>query len=127
MVRAAMSLLVVILVFVALTGGLLFIDMPSRSQEFDCDDAAKFVYDRFERWGQQHRLTVMLGNLKMTGEEYGKSDHIWLLVRVGPLRVPVDWGQVKFGGRYYEGYEINYEKLVFFVQQDFTRESEPAN
>lgn len=117
------SLLVVSLSFTAfsaLAGGLFFIGMPSRSAEFDCDDAAKFVYDRLSKLGVDP--TIMLGSLKKTGESYSESDHVWLLVSLGPLTVPLDREGPYFGKQYYEGHPINYEKLLFFVKQDFEKQ-----
>lgn len=124
--RVVLGLLVVALVLAALAGGQLFIDMPSRSEEFDCDDAVKFIYDRLSKW--RVNSTIMLGNLKKTGESYAESNHVWLLVSLGPLTVPLDWGKLYFGKQYYEGYLISYEKLLFFVEQDLKKEGiSPAN
>lgn len=35
----------------ALGGGILFIDMPPQSEDFDYDDAVKIEYDRLTEWG----------------------------------------------------------------------------
>lgn len=109
--------------YFSLVEGLFFMDMPPRSDIFDCDDAALFVFERFENFGQEDRLTIVAGNLKIDEEEYGEIDHVWLLVSFGPFSIPIDWKQVRYGGQYYEGYKINKQQLTSFVKQDFEQKN----
>ena len=128
LVMAVGTLLVVgLLVLAALTGGLLFRDMPPPSPKFDCDDAVKFAYDRLIGWG--FIPDIMTGSVQKTEYSYFESDHVWLLVPVGPLKVALDWGQVRFGKQYCQGYLESYERLLFYVEQDFAKEGKslPAN
>lgn len=60
----------------------------------------------------------MVGDLKRTGEPYEESDHVWLLVSLGPLNLPLDWGELQFGRQYYEGYPVSSDKLEAFIRQD---------
>ena len=110
------ALLFFSLTVAALGGGILFIDMPPQSEDFDCDDAVKIEYDRLTEWGL--KPTIMLGDLKRTSESYMESDHVWLLVSLGPLNLPLDWGKLQFGRQYYEGYPVGNDKLEVFIRQD---------
>lgn len=123
------ALVIFFSLYFALVGGLLFWDMPPKSDDFDCDDAVRFVYDRLSRFGQEQRLTIMLGNLERAEEDYPyeESDHVWLLAKIGPFEIPIDWKEIRFGSKYYQGWEIDYDKLIFFVEQDFETKGLPAN
>lgn len=98
-----------------------FFRMPGQSPDFDCDDSVLLMLDRFSRFGVT--ATPVLGNLKTTGEAYLESDHVWLLVEVGRLLIPFDWGSQRLNSQYYEGFSLTRSQLLFFVEQD--RESQP--
>ncbi len=103
----------------------LFFGMPPPSEMFDCDDSVSLMYRKLTKVGIEAR--PFLGKLSVTGEEYGQSDHVWLLVKIGPWEVPFDWGGVAFGRQYFEGWAISPEMLQEFVQQDYRiRDSMPA-
>ncbi len=83
------------------------------------------MYRKLSRLGIEAR--PFLGKLSVTGEEYGQSDHVWLLVKIGPWEIPFDWGTVAFGRQYFEGWVITPDMLQEFVQQDYRiRDSLPA-
>lgn len=90
--------------------------MPNPSSSFDCDDATLVMYQHLERLGIS--TTPILGNLKMTGEEYLETDHVWLLVQFGRWNVAFDWGVPRITRQHYEGYSLTYDQLVYFVNQD---------
>ncbi len=96
---------------------LLLRDMPRPSAAFDCDDAAFFAMQRLESLGI--KSTAVLGNLKTGDASYENADHIWLLVHIAGLKIPIDWGQLRFGSGYYHGYSLTYTQLVYFVDQDW--------
>ena len=96
-----------------------FFSMPGKSTDFDCDDSALLMLDRFSRLGIS--ATPVLGNLKKNGEAYLESDHVWLLVEVGRWLIPFDWGTQRLSSQYYEGYSLTRSQLLFFVEQDRER------
>ncbi|MDP3879864.1 MAG: hypothetical protein Q8Q07_06130 [Dehalococcoidales bacterium] len=103
----------------------LFFVMPRPSPEFDCDDSALLMMERLSSLGI--RSTPILGNLKMTGESYQETDHIWLLVEIAGLRIPFDWGQPHFDRQHYEGFTQTYQQLLAFVEQDKISPSIPVS
>ncbi len=114
LVLLAIFLLVVVLSPV-LIHDILF-RMPAPSGQFDCDDGTLLMLDRLASLGIS--ATPMLGKLTATGETYLESDHVWVLAKIGPFRIPFDWGKVRSGKQYYEGYPITREQLLTFVAQD---------
>lgn len=114
LVLLAVFLLVVVLSPVLIHD--VFFRMPSPSDQFDCDDGTLVMLDRLENLGIS--ATPMLGKLTATGETYLESDHVWVLAKIGPFRIPFDWGKMRSGKQYYEGYPINREQLLTFVAQD---------
>ena len=102
-----------------------FFDMPGPSSEFDCDDSTLVMFERFTNLGI--RVTPFLGNLRMEGETYMESDHIWLIADIAGLPISFDWGEPRMDRQHYEGFEITYEKLVAFVEQDRISNQAPAN
>ena len=103
----------------------LFFGMPPPSADFDCDDDVTLMYRKLTRFGIDS--TPFLGKLSVTGEEYWQSDHVWLLVKIGPWEIPFDWGGIAFGKQYFEGWAITPDKLQEFVEQDYRlRDSLPA-
>ena len=104
----------------------LFFGMPQPSELFDCDDGVSLMYRKLNQLGIETR--PFLGKLSVTGEEYGQSDHVWLLVKIGPWEIPFDWGSIAFGRQYFEGWAITPDKLQEFVEQDYLlRDSLPAD
>jgi len=100
--------------------------MPPPSEMFDCDDGVALMYERLTKLGIT--ATPFLGKLSVSGEEYWESDHVWILVKIGPWEIPFDWGSIGFGKQYFEGWAITPEQLQEFVEQDYKlRESQPTN
>lgn len=95
----------------------LLFHMPKPSPTFDCDDSALLMSQRLSRLGI--KSTPILGNLKMDGETFYESDHVWILVDVAGLRIAFDWGTPQFDRQHYEGYTLTSKQLLTFVQQDF--------
>ncbi len=93
-----------------------FPQVPSPSATFDCDDSALAMYRHFQGLGIAS--TPIIGNLKMTGEAYAQSDHVWLLVKSAGLEIAYDWGTPRFDRQHYEGYKISLDYLLQAVQQD---------
>ncbi|MDD5289366.1 MAG: hypothetical protein PHY28_09695 [Dehalococcoidales bacterium] len=98
--------------------------MPTRSDTFDCDDDALFMYQRFTQLGI--KVTPMVGDLNKTGEQFNEINHIWLLVNIGSFNIPIDWGTTWMDGQHREGYPVSYQQLLAFVEQDKTSVSAPA-
>jgi hypothetical protein len=121
---------IVTFVFVALTVTLtlprfspvLFVSLPGPSPSFDCDDATLAMYRHFQSLGIES--TPIVGNLDMAGEEYEKSNHVWLLVKSGEKEIAYDWGLPRFDSQHYEGYTISLDYLLYAVAED--RESDDA-
>jgi hypothetical protein len=86
------------------------------SDTYDCDDSALAMYHYFQGLGLE--ATPIIGNLKMDGEEYMESNHVWLLVRSGEWEIAYDWGTPRLDRQHYEGYEISLEMLIAAVEQD---------
>ena len=95
---------------------IVFPPVPEPSESFDCDDSALFMYRHFQRLGIES--VPIVGNLKMKGEAYLESDHVWLLVRSGDRFIAYDWGTPRFDRQHYEGYTISLEYLLYAVEQD---------
>jgi len=86
------------------------------SAAFDCDDSALETYRYFKDLGIE--ATPIVGNLDMDGEDYMESNHVWLLVRSGDLKIAYDWGTPRFDRQHYEGYTISLEYLLYAVEAD---------
>lgn len=115
----------VLAVLVLLSFNAFFLQIPSPSQFYDCDDAALQTLDKLAGIGV--KATPVLGNLKMTGETYSQTDHTWVVVELPFGReLAIDWGEFKIDGQHYEGYRLSREKLVYFVQKDFEGKEIPA-
>jgi len=93
-----------------------FPEMPEPSASFDCDDGALLMYKHFESLGIES--TPIIGNLKMSGEDYMESNHVWLLVKSGDREIAYDWGTPRFDRQHYEGYPITLNYLMYAVAQD---------
>jgi hypothetical protein len=103
----------------------LFFQMPKPSTLFDCDDDVTLMFQKLSRIGITS--TPMLGKLSVTGEKIYESDHVWLLVNIGPWQIPFDWGSPAIGKQYYEGWALTQDELQGFVEQDLKQqESLPA-
>jgi len=96
--------------------------LPASSLDFDCDDATLLMMDRLSRIGIT--ATPILGNVTETGETYLDSDHVWLLADMGDWHIALDWGIVRLGRQHYEGFQLTYTELLYFVDQD--REHKPG-
>jgi len=92
------------------------IALPESSDTFDCDDSALAMYTYFHGLGIE--ATPIIGNLKMDGEAYMDSNHVWLMVRSGGWEIAYDWGTPRLDRQHYEGYEISLEQLLAAVAQD---------
>jgi hypothetical protein len=92
------------------------IPIPPYSDTYDCDDAALAMYNYFQDRGIE--ATPFIGNLKMDGEAYADSNHVWVLVRSGGREIAYDWGTPRLDRQHYEGYEISLEQLLAAVAQD---------
>jgi hypothetical protein len=90
--------------------------LPAPSSTFDCDDCALAMYWHFESLGIE--ATPFIGNLKMDGEAYMESNHVWLLVKSGDSQIAYDWGTPRFDRQHYEGYIISLDSLLCAVAQD---------
>ena len=86
------------------------------SPDFDCDDCALAMYQHFQSLGIES--TPIVGNLKMAGETYMQSNHVWLLVKFGNSEIAYDWGTPRFDRQHYEGYIISLDTLLSAVAQD---------
>jgi hypothetical protein len=90
--------------------------LPEASPTFDCDDATLAMYRHFQSLGIES--TPIIGNLKMDGEAYMESNHVWLLVKSGDREIAYDWGTPRFDRQHYEGYKISLDFLLSAVEQD---------
>ena len=91
--------------------------MPDYSPEFDCDDAATLMIQRFDDFGIL--ATPVLGNLKMQGEAWLETDHVWVLADIAGMKIAFDRGVCCLDGQHYEGYLLTRSQLRYFVEQDF--------
>ena len=98
--------------------------MPQPSGTFDCDDSTALMAKRFNSIGI--KTTPLLGNLKVDGESYSESDHVWVLASVAGLHIAFDWGIPYFDKQHYEGYTLTSDQLLFFVNQDVIAQGLPA-
>lgn len=108
-------ILVVGLAFPRLSS-IVFPSLPRASATFDCDDSALAMYQHFQSLGIES--TPIIGNLKMDGEAYMESNHVWLLVKSGDGEIAYDWGTPRFDRQHYEGYKISLDMLLSAVEQD---------
>jgi hypothetical protein len=108
-------ILVVGLTFPRLSS-IVFPALPAASATFDCDDSALAMYRHFQSLGIES--TPIIGNLKMNGEAYMESNHVWLLVKSGDKEIAYDWGTPRFDHQHYEGYAISLDYLLCAVEQD---------
>ena len=88
------------------------------SPAFDCDDATLAMYRYFQSLGIES--TPIVGNLDLEGEDYDKSNHVWLLVKSGDKEIAYDWGLPRFDRQHYEGYTISLDYLLYAVNEDTT-------
>ena len=93
-----------------------YLPLPAPSEEFDCDDSALFMYQHFQQLGIE--ATPIIGNLKMNGEDFMESDHVWLIVEYGEHTIAYDWGLPRFDRQHYEGYAIDLDTLLVAVAED---------
>jgi hypothetical protein len=100
-------------------------DIPPASPTFDCDDATLAMYRYFEALGIES--TPVIGNLKMDGEDYMESNHVWLLVKLGDREIAYDWGTPRFDRQHHEGYRISLDFLLSAVAQDKQASGELAS
>jgi hypothetical protein len=92
------------------------IELPKGSSTFDCDDATLAMYQYF--LSHSIKSTLIIGNLKMDGESYMESNHVWLLVKTVYGEIAYDWGTPRFDRQHYEGYRISLDVLLGAVEQD---------
>ena len=90
--------------------------LPRPSAAFDCDDGALLTYRYFRNLGIE--ATPIVGNLKLEGEAFEESDHVWLLVDSGGRKIAYDWGTPRFDVQHYEGYPISLDYLRYAVAED---------
>jgi hypothetical protein len=115
---------IVTFVFVALTvvltlprlSPVIFPRLSEPSPAFDCDDATLAMYRYFQGLGIES--TPIVGNLDLEGEDYDKSNHVWLLVKSGDKEIAYDWGLPRFDRQHYEGYTISLDYLLYAVNED---------
>lgn len=98
--------------------------MPQSSGTFDCDDGTALMAKRLNSLGI--KTTPLLGNLKVDGETYSESDHVWVLASLAGVNIAFDWGIPYFDRQHYEGYTLTSDHLLFFVNQDFIAQGLPA-
>ncbi|MDD4859636.1 MAG: hypothetical protein PHR56_05460 [Dehalococcoidales bacterium] len=115
LVALVLSVVLLFMIFPAFSQ-VVFADLPEPSASYDCDDATLSMYQRLARLGI--KATPILGDLKATGETYGQTTHVWLLVKLGSVSVAFDWGTPWLDRQHYEGYQITLDQLVEFVHQD---------
>lgn len=101
-----------------------FPDVPEPTATFDCDDGTLSMYRHFQGLGIE--ATPILGNLKLAGEEYLESDHVWLLVKSGEKHIAYDWGEPQFDKQHYEGYIVDLNYLLYAVADDMKKAAMPA-
>ena len=68
----------------------IFFNLPGYSSVFDCDDGTLLMLERLHSIGISS--TPILGNLKMSGEKYPESDHVWLLADIAGQQIALDQG-----------------------------------
>jgi hypothetical protein len=118
MIKMSVSIffmLVVGLTFLRLSS-IVFPAIPAPSATFDCDDSTLVMYRHFQSLGIES--VPIIGNLKMNGEAYMESNHVWLLVKSGDGKIAYDWGTPRFDRQHYEGYTISLDYLRSVVEQD---------
>lgn len=103
---------------------ILFLGMPDQSTTFDCDDSVLFMYNRLSELNI--KAVPFVGDLDKAGEKYNDITHIWLLVNIAGINIPLDWGTPLLDSQHFEGYPVTYEQLIEFVNQDRTNSSVPA-
>jgi hypothetical protein len=97
----------------------LFFSMPEYSSSFDCDDGALPMMERLQYVGIT--ATPVLGNLKITGEQYLETDHVWVVIEIAGRWLALDRGVFSFARQHYEGFPISRQQLLEFVAQDLDR------
>ena len=111
---------ILVALFVSLTfprlSAIVFPNVPEPSSNFDCDDGTLLMFQHFQSLGIES--TPIIGNLKMTGEDYMESNHVWLLVKSGGKQIAYDWGTPRFDRQHYEGYTITLDYLLYAIEQD---------
>jgi hypothetical protein len=114
-VASILFMLVAGLAFLRVTS-IVFPAVPAPSAAFDCDDSTLAMYRHFQSLGIES--VPIIGNLKMNGEAYMESNHVWLLVKTGDGEIAYDWGTPRFDRQHYEGYTISLDYLLNVVEQD---------
>jgi len=116
--KIAAFIFVVIFVCLAFPrlSSIVFPPIPEPSASFDCDDCTLLMLEHFQEIGVDS--TPIIGNLKMTGEDYIESNHVWLLVKSGDMEIAYDWGTPRFDRQHYEGYVITLDQLQSAIAQD---------
>jgi len=112
-ILAAVFIMLVIILALTSPGS---IAVSPYSDTYDCDDSALAMYNHFHALGIE--ATPFIGNLKMDGEAYADSNHVWVMVRSGGWEIAYDWGTPRLDRQHYEGYEISLEQLLAAVAQD---------
>jgi hypothetical protein len=74
------------------------------------------MYNHFKNMGIE--AIPVVGNLEMTGENFTQCNHVWLLVKSGDKQIAYDWGTPRFDKQHYEGFKIDFDYLLYAVQQD---------
>jgi hypothetical protein len=93
-----------------------FFRMPEYSASFDCDDGALLMMERLQGIGIT--AAPVLGNLKLSGEQYLESDHVWVVIEIAGRWLALDRGVIYTDRQHYEGFLINRQQLLEFVAQD---------
>jgi hypothetical protein len=115
-ITAAIILMFCLSLIVFQLNAIVFPELPEPSQSFDCDDGTLLMYRHFQRLGVES--IPIIGNLKMSDEEYMECNHVWLLVKSGNMKIAYDWGTPRFDRQHYEGYTISLDYLLHAVDQD---------
>ena len=90
---------------------------PRSSSKFDCDDSALFMYHYFT--SLDYDVDIVVGNLKMTGETFMESNHVWIWVTTPDgNEIPYDWGRVTIDDQHRAGYIVSYYDLLRYAMKD---------
>jgi hypothetical protein len=111
------SLLILLFIcFIPAFVKLFFVGLPERGPAYDCDDAALFMYEKLERLHVP--VTAFVGDLTASGEKFRDINHIWLMVNIAGIKLPLDGGSLLLDAQHFEGYPVSYDQLLAFVEQD---------
>lgn len=95
------------------------ITMPV-STDWDCDDAALFIYEYFSQY-EEYDPAIVIGDLQKTDENilHLEFDHVWVIVNVEQnYWIAYDWGKPCFDEQHYEGCIITYDELLKAIEYD---------